>query len=608
MHVQHLWLAVLLALPLTAQSPSGDPTLPPKGLTIAFVGLGRVHGDSTIVIGPTGRCLVFDAGNNGSGTGIVVPLLKKLAVKKVDYVVASHYHADHIGGLDEVMQGIPFDGCWDRGNNRAPSNSTYRGYLAAAGSKRRTVKVGQVFDLGAGAKATVVCSDGLVLGDKQYPISTKSGYENSASNVLKVEYGDFSLWLGGDLNGGGANTYDMETPVSRVVGDVEIYQANHHGFDDCSNANLVANLKPDVTVISCGAGNSYGIPRRAMLDRVTQRSASRLVLCTSGGSGNPGFTSAGGTITVTTDGWRYRITDASGGTLDLYTDEVTAPVLSAGDLIVSEFHRDPTITLGAFVEIFNRGRSPANLRGLSVKAQAGAFTLATPYRLLPGQRLLFVPHGDPAKNGGLGLAHAWPNTALALGKQKDDLRLALGATIIDRIAYGSGFAGGSGVTAERVDLEKAATAANFRAATTSWRNGGDKGTPLTKNSVDATTFPLHTGVELVVASAPGSRALHLFASAASDPNRINVIALSIGTTPGLKIGNVTIPLNFDAIFAMSISLPGFIGVVPLSGLRGVRLPLPAATANARLYAAHFLLSPGPHLVTATSTSLGFLLP
>ena len=65
-----------------------------------------VHGDCFLIIAPSGKHILIDAGKNGMGEGVVLPYLRDLGINSLDYVFASHYHRDHIGGIDEVVMGL----------------------------------------------------------------------------------------------------------------------------------------------------------------------------------------------------------------------------------------------------------------------------------------------------------------------------------------------------------------------------------------------------------------------------------------------------------------------------------------------------------------------
>lgn len=589
--------ALLLAERPRSQGPSGDPSAPPEGLTAVFVDVGQ--GDATILLGPTGTALLYDAGPTGAGKGAVLTALRRLDVKRLQYVIPSHYDADHVGGLDEVMERMPFASVWDRGTRDQPTTAAYRDYVRAAGSKRRTVAKGQVFDLGGGARARVLAYDGEVLGrSTRLPIRGSSQQENAASLVLRVDYGDFSMWLGGDLTGGGNGTYDVETPVAGVCGDVDVYRVNHHGSATSTNDNLVSSLRPEVCILSNGARNPFGHPHNEVVNRLNPRSWSRCLLDTTAGAGNTGFT-VGGTMTLVTDGWRLRIDSAGGGSLELYTDEFAGRLPAPGELVFTEIHRQPTVALGEYLEVQNRGGAPLSLAGVTVSGNLGRFTIGAPYRLLPGGRLLLYAHGDPATNGRLPFGHCWPFRAITIGNVFDTLKLQTSGGTTDTLSFSSGFAGGSGRAAERVDVLAGASAGNFEAATT--RYATDYGTPGWQNSVDRTRYRLTAGAEFLPARAPGGRAIHFFDAALAERGKLDLGALSTGTSPGIIVGGTRIPLNLDGLFALSLQLPGFFGVVPSNGLRAWRLQLPADVPSLRLYHAHFLLDPlGQHPVPSSS--------
>ncbi len=586
-------------------APLGEP----RGLKIAFVNVQ--WGDGVIIVGPTGKCMVFDAGANGMGTQAMVPQLRKMGVTRIDYVVVSHYHGDHVGGMDEVMAAFPFDQVWDRGTrNTSGFGGSFTTYVNLAGSKRKTVSLGQVFDLGDGAKATVLAYDGNVLGSStRHAIDNTTNYENSASMVLRLDYGDFSCWLGGDLTGAGSR-YDMETPVSKVCGDVDVYLANHHGWDDGSNQALLDTIDPEVCVISCSHKNTHNVPHRATLDRMSTAAKNRLVISTTPGSGEPGFTS-GGTMLLTTDGWRYRIASQTGAFVDLYTDEYRGTAPAPGDLVISEVQRSPSLYWGEYVEVYNRSGSPLNLRGLRVRADNGAFTIAAPYRLLPRQQLLLAQHGDASRNGGLPFAHSWPAREVLLHDTTDTVEVGHGSALLERLSYSSGFAGSLGRAAERVDVEKAADASNFKTAARTF-GVGDYGSPGARNSVDAgAPLPLRVGVEVLPASTRAGAAVHFFESTNRWSGKLVALGLSLASAPGIQVGPTLIPLRHDPLFAIVDGAPGFVGVVPGDGLRAIRLPIPtnAGLTGLPAYCACYIYDPsGPPFVPEASSALRFVFP
>ncbi len=231
-------------------------------VTIYCIDVGQ--GDATLIVSSSGQSLLFDGGYNGKGNSAVVPLLDALGIAQPTYIAASHYHADHIGGLDEVMntRGVT-TAVYDRGWNY--TTATYNDYVSAAGAKRQTISDGQVIDLGDGVTVTCVGVNG---NGQLSPPYDDSGLENEYDVCLLVECGDFDFFVAGDLTGGGGSYLDIETSVGAEVGDIEVYQVDHHGSYSSSNASFLAATTPEVSVISVGDGNPYGHPHQEVLDRL----------------------------------------------------------------------------------------------------------------------------------------------------------------------------------------------------------------------------------------------------------------------------------------------------------------------------------------------------
>jgi beta-lactamase superfamily II metal-dependent hydrolase len=96
-------------------------------LEIHHIDVGQA--DATLIKSPTGVTMLIDAGNNGNGTGIILPYLSTLGITRLNYVLNSHFHADHLGGLDEVINGLGtsnIDSVFDRGSDAPlPTSAAY---------------------------------------------------------------------------------------------------------------------------------------------------------------------------------------------------------------------------------------------------------------------------------------------------------------------------------------------------------------------------------------------------------------------------------------------------------------------------------------------------
>jgi beta-lactamase superfamily II metal-dependent hydrolase len=223
-------------------------------LRLTMVDVGQ--GDSLVLVAPGGCAALFDAGPTGSGTAIK-SYLRSLGVTRLDMAFASHYHEDHIGGMDEVDSGadaVPIATVYDRGGSF--STNAFNEYRNRFSTRRRTALFGQVITLCSQVRLEVVAvnANGVSTSD-----------ENARSVVVKVSYGAFDALIGGDLTG---NSPDIESRIASAVGELEVYKVHHHGSDTSSNTTFLNATRPTVSLIPVGLGNSYGHPTPACLQRL----------------------------------------------------------------------------------------------------------------------------------------------------------------------------------------------------------------------------------------------------------------------------------------------------------------------------------------------------
>jgi len=274
------------------------------GVTITVLDVGQ--GDATLVRSTAGGTLLFDGGPNGRGNDVVLPYLASQGITSLDYIVASHYHADHIGGLDEVYaQTGAQGGVWDRGWSY--TTATYGSYATAVAADRQTLIPGQVFDLGDGVTVTCLALNGN--GQLASP-HDDSSLENEYCVALLVECGDFDYFQAGDLIGtDDAGHEDIETSVAQTLvalgkADLEVYKVNHHGSYTSSNAFFLNAVTPEVAVISVGLDNSYGHPHQEPMQRLQDRDVFVYLTTAGGGWVLPpeDQTVVGGHVEIVTDG------------------------------------------------------------------------------------------------------------------------------------------------------------------------------------------------------------------------------------------------------------------------------------------------------------------
>ncbi|WP_187432148.1 ComEC/Rec2 family competence protein [Roseobacter fucihabitans] len=262
-------------------------------------------GDSTLIMDTVSRrSLLVDAGDRGYGRNILVPELKKLGLNQINYFLATHYDADHIGGFHELIdEGILFtEAVFDRGGVTSRTETTAKGnkteygtYIEYASSLRTTLRPGcdKTIDLGPDISVMVVAGAGEFLKETKPScvldsISIPKNKDNDLSIALVISIGNFSYFIGGDLTGGGNGTKKMEPLVARAVGDIDVLKVNHHGSETSSNEDFLRFLLPEVAVISIGNGGrnlKYRLPRQSILDRLSDLESDPTVFLTNSGEG-----------------------------------------------------------------------------------------------------------------------------------------------------------------------------------------------------------------------------------------------------------------------------------------------------------------------------------
>ena len=209
------------------------------------------NSDSLLCITPDGRSMLVDAAEENDNAAIK-SVLDKYGVKKIDVLVATHPHADHIGSMDEIIESV---GAGKIYLTDFPDDSEVYENLSdaiqTAGIPIEYAVSQMQFNLGDASVR--VLSPQL----KEYEDA------NNASIVLMISYGESDFLLTGDMEKSASKALIEEW--GNVL-DCEVLKTAHHGSRTSTSEEFVRSTSPDVAIITCGTGNSYGHPHQETLD------------------------------------------------------------------------------------------------------------------------------------------------------------------------------------------------------------------------------------------------------------------------------------------------------------------------------------------------------
>ncbi|WP_044973617.1 ComEC/Rec2 family competence protein [Ruminococcus sp. HUN007] len=230
------------------------PAFTSAELSVHFIDVGQ--GDSTLIISGD-RTVLIDAGDREGGQSVRSYLVSQ-NVDHLDYLIATHPHSDHTGGIEMVLESfetgavlIPHFSESGKSEEDLYAWHELNRTAEAAGITMTEVSPGMTFDLGISSLSVLAPS---------------SDYDeiNNYSVVTELVHGENTFLITGDAE----TESEADMLKNGVLEDIDVLRTGHHGSSTSTGSEFLEIVKPEYAVISCGAGNSYNHPSGSVMKRL----------------------------------------------------------------------------------------------------------------------------------------------------------------------------------------------------------------------------------------------------------------------------------------------------------------------------------------------------
>ncbi|WP_282804692.1 ComEC/Rec2 family competence protein [Clostridium tetani] len=254
--ISFIFIIVAMIFSMVACSEIGEQSPTSKSnngiLKVHYINVGQ--GDS-ILVQQDNENMLIDAGPNSSSEKLV-NYLKQNGIKEIKYLVATHPHEDHIGGMNKVINNFKVESIYMP--KKIANTKTFKNMVEAMKKnnlKAKTPRVGDKINLGD-AKFTIL-----------WPNEQEQSNTNNYSIVLKGQYGENTFLFTGDAE------QLAEKSILRNNTDIraEVLKLGHHGSSTSTSDKFLEKVNPKYAVASCEKGNSYGHPHREIVKKLKDK-------------------------------------------------------------------------------------------------------------------------------------------------------------------------------------------------------------------------------------------------------------------------------------------------------------------------------------------------
>lgn len=267
---------ILIIIIISLLIPSGKNNY----LSIHTIDVGQ--GDSILIQTPSSKNILIDGGDDNSHH-IISSYLKKQNVENIDYIIATHFDSDHIGGLDNIIDKFNVSNIY--APNYESDTVSYQNLINSCLNKNLNLQC-----LSSGDFINIEDNINLEVLAPSY-IQEEN---NLNSIVFRLDYKNKSFLFTGDAE---ANN-ELNIINSYELNDIDFLKVGHHGSSSSTTSEFVEEVSPDVAVISCGYKNQYGHPHKSTLDTLEKNN---VLTYRTDILGNIVFYSDGDTIFTTKD-------------------------------------------------------------------------------------------------------------------------------------------------------------------------------------------------------------------------------------------------------------------------------------------------------------------